>query len=97
MIEGSNHLFQQERASTARFIDGAPVLCGVTAIDTSPGKVDAHVALLQLRDPGARREAIPANHAPWRWAWAEAKDDDRVALCVVVARKYVTHAPTTAG
>src|SRR6202035_4392338 len=64
VAERSHDFIQKARASNPRIIDGAPVGCRVPAIDAPAGQINTYVALLQIGNPAAGREAIPENHAP---------------------------------
>ena len=96
-IERSDHLIQQARALDSRLVNDAPVCRGVAAIDAASGKVNANVALFEVGDPVARRNAIPGNNAPGSGPWITAQDGDRVTLCVKVAGEDMADLSAAAG
>ena len=96
VFERSDHLVQQTGAADARIINGAAIRGVVAAIDAASGKVDTNVALLQIRNPGARRESVPWEDAPRSRPRMTAEYRDGVTLLVKVPGEDMTHLPAAA-
>jgi hypothetical protein len=97
LVERLNDLNQQQRASNTGFVNGAAVLCAIPAINTSAGKIDAHVALLEFCDPSAGRETIPGHRAPGSSLRGAAKNGDCMSSCMEMACEDMSYLSAAAG
>jgi hypothetical protein len=63
----------------------------IAAIYTTAGKIDAHIALLESRDPRARCKTIPHHRPPQSRLRRTAKNNNGVLVCMEVARESMSH------
>src|ERR1017187_8169678 len=97
MVEGTEDLVQQARTSDSRLINRTPVRCCIAAIDATPSKINAQIALFEIANPVARRDAVPRNDAPRSRARITTEHGDYVPARMKMACQNLAHLSAAAG